>query len=94
MHEKDDPPNHRHTSKGPDGAEGGSADDTGEEAKLEEPDSENDAIPWELPPALRAMIPDKDVPLGKRNLIISAYRAAMEFSGPLPPPQMMRQYKE
>jgi len=94
MHEQDDPRDHRHTSEAADARETGSLDSTDKQAKLEEPESEKDGISSALPPALQAMIPDKDIPPGKKNLIISAFRAAMQFSGPLPPPQMMRQYKE
>ena len=92
MHEQDDDPrDHRHTSEASDARETGSLDSTDKQAKLEEPESEKDGISSALPPALQAMIPDKDVPPEKRDMIVSAYRAAIEFSGPLPPPQMMRQ---
>jgi len=94
MHDSDDSRDHGHTSTKPGSGESGSADCADEEAELKQTESENDAIPSELPPALEAMIPEDDASPGKRNLIISAYRAAIEFSGPLPPPQMMRQYKE
>ena len=95
MHEQtDDPRDRRHASDVSDETETGPLDGTDVETKPEEPEAEDDAISSELPPALRAMIPDKDVPPERRDMIISAYRAAIEFSGPLPPPQMMRQYKE